>query len=110
MAMVSQKTFIQLATSFPNVEVLPHFEKQSFRIKKKIFATLNEKEIRCCVKLTPLEQSLFCSFDSSIIWPVDNKWGVQGWTLINLQKVKKQTLLDALQSAYNNVAAGNRKK
>ncbi|MBI5726376.1 MAG: MmcQ/YjbR family DNA-binding protein [Ignavibacteriales bacterium] len=108
--MVSQKTFIQLATSFPDVEMLPHFDMQSFRVKKKIFVTLNEKENRCCVKLPPIEQSVFCSFDTGVIWPVPNKWGTQGWTLINLQKVRKATLHDALQTAYTHVSKKDRKK
>jgi hypothetical protein len=36
--------------------------------------------------------------------------GYQGWTLINLKKVKKSMLQDALQTAYNEVAASKSKK
>jgi predicted DNA-binding protein (MmcQ/YjbR family) len=40
--MLSIKKFRQIALSFPGTEELPHFEKTSFRVKKKIFATLDE--------------------------------------------------------------------
>jgi hypothetical protein len=102
--MVSFDTFRQLALSFPETEETAHFENRAFKVKKKIFVTLNEKEARCCVKLTPIDQSAFCTFDLNVIFPVPNAWGKQGWTLINLKKVKKAMLLDALTTAYITVA------
>mgnify|MGYP003577946137 CR=1 FL=1 len=44
--MVSIETFRELAMSFPNATEEPHFEKTSFRINKKIFATFDEKKKR----------------------------------------------------------------
>ena len=99
-----------LTLSFPDVIELPHFEKTSFRINKKIFATLNEKENRACIRLSPLDQSVFCAFDPTIIYPVPNKWGKQGWTLINLAKIKKAMLKDALAQAYALVSVKQAKK
>ncbi|UPT67849.1 MAG: MmcQ/YjbR family DNA-binding protein [Sphingobacteriales bacterium JAD_PAG50586_3] len=90
--------------SFPEAVEVPHFEIPSFRVKKKIFATLNPKENRCCIKLNPIDQNVFCSFDSTVIYPVPNKFGKQGWTLVNLGKVKKEMLIDALTTAYCTVA------
>ena len=95
--------FKQLALSFPDVIEAPHFDKTSFRIKKKIFATLSEKDYRACVKLSEIDQSVFCSFDKTIIYPVPNKWGKQGWTLVDLKKIKKPMLKDLLQTAYQEV-------
>lgn len=37
--MVSIEAFRKLALSFPEVTEEPHFEKTSFRVKGKIFAT-----------------------------------------------------------------------
>lgn len=42
--MVSIETFRKLALSFENAAEEPHFEKTSFRVKKKIFATYDKKE------------------------------------------------------------------
>jgi predicted DNA-binding protein (MmcQ/YjbR family) len=103
--MVSINTFKQLALSFSGVEELPHFEKTSYRVKKKIFATHAPDSRIICVKLLEKDQSVFCAFDKTIIYPVDNKWGKQGWTLVDLKKVRKDMLKDMLTTAYNQVAA-----
>lgn len=87
----------------PDAEEAVHFENTAFKIRKKIFATLNTQENRCCLKLSAIDQSVFCSFDKEIIFPVPNKWGKQGWTLVNLKKVRKDMLKDALNTAYQTV-------
>jgi hypothetical protein len=102
--MVSIKTFKIAALSFPETEEVPHFENTSFRVKKKIFASLAEKEKRACLKFSEIDQSAFCSFDKTVIYPVPNKWGKQGWTYIDLTKIKKETLMDALTTAFCTVA------
>lgn len=94
----------QIALSLPETTEQAHFEKPSFKVGKKIFATYNGSQNRVCVKLSEIDQDVFCSFDTSIIYPVPNKWGKQGWTLINLAKVPEETLVDALTMAYCEVA------
>jgi len=103
--MVNINTFKQLALSFPGVEEQPHFEKTSYRVKKKIFATHASDSHIICVKLSEIDQSVFCAFDKAIIYPVDNKWGKQGWTLVDLKKVRKDMLKDILSTAYNSVGS-----
>lgn len=98
--MVSIKTFRQLALSFEATREEPHFEKTSFRVKKKIFATLNEKENRATIKLSLTEQDLFCIYDKDVMYPVPNKWGKQGWTHINLKNIPEEMCKDALETAY----------
>ena len=102
--MISLKTFRELALSYAEVTEQPHFEKASFRVKMKIFVTLDEAKSIACVKLSETDQSVFCLIDETLIWPVPNKWGKQGWTLINLKKIKKELLKDVLTSAYCSVA------
>ena len=105
--MVSIETFRQMALAFPNVVELPHFDRASFRVNKKIFATLLEKDSLAMVKLSPLDQSVFCAFDKTIIYPVPGGWGIKGATYINLKKIKKAMLKDALTVAYSTVAGKN---
>ncbi len=102
--MISVNTVRRLALAFPDTEEQPHFEKPSFRIKKKIFATVDEKHKRACLKLSLVEQSVFCSIDNEMIYPVPNAWGKQGWTFFSLQKTPKPILKDALAAAYNLVS------
>lgn len=103
--MISSKIFRSLALSFRNTEEMPHFEKTSFRVKKKIFATLDEKNKKAVVRLSAVDQSAFCAFDPTVIAPVPRGWGKQGWTIIDLTLVKKTTLKDALTTAYHTVLA-----
>ncbi|MDR6843413.1 DNA alkylation repair protein [Flavobacterium granuli] len=102
--MVAIDTFRKIALSFPEVTEDPHFEKISFRVKKKIFATYDDKNKRACVKLSQIDQSIFSAADKTIIFPVDNKWGKQGWTLIEMKKVREDLFIDSLITAYCEIA------
>ncbi len=102
--MVSIDTFRKLALSFPEATEELHFEKTSFRVKKKIFATYDDIKKRACIKLSEIDQNVFSSIDKTTIFPVDNKWGKQGWTLIEMKKVPKDLFIDALTIAYCEVA------
>jgi predicted DNA-binding protein (MmcQ/YjbR family) len=102
--MVSIDTFRKLALSFPGATEEPHFEKTSFRVKKKIFATYDDINNRACIKLSEIDQDVFSSADKTSFYPLENKWGKQGWTLIEMKKVPKDLFIDALQTAYCEVA------
>ena len=102
--MVNIATVRELALAFPETDAHPHFDKTAFRVKKKIFATLDEKEKRVALKLTLADQSVFCKIDSSMIYPVPGGWGRQGYTRVELKKVTKAIFKDALTTAYCTVA------
>ncbi|HZE83725.1 MAG TPA: MmcQ/YjbR family DNA-binding protein [Puia sp.] len=99
--MIDMADFTKLALSFPGTEERPHFHLRSFRVKKKIFATLWEKENRAMLKLPLIEQSVFCAYDKTVFFPVPGAWGKKGATFVELGKVKKNMLKDALTVAYN---------
>ncbi|CAN5546957.1 hypothetical protein BH10BAC5_BH10BAC5_08860 [soil metagenome] len=105
--MVTIKSFRQLALSLPDSIELPHFEKSSFRVNKKIFATLDEHKTLACLMLTKNDQYVFSVFDNSIIYPVPNKWGLKGATFVELNKVGKKMLMDMIKLAYKKAAAKN---
>jgi predicted DNA-binding protein (MmcQ/YjbR family) len=96
--------FRQLALALPETTEQPHFDKTSFRVEKKIFATLNAPQKRATLKLSLKDQDLFTIYDPTIIYPVPNKWGKQGWTQIDLKRVPEEMLADALAAAYCEVA------
>lgn len=98
--MVSIDGVRKFALSFPETDEHPHFHLKAFRIKKKIYATLDEKLKRVMVKLNLSDQSVFCVFDSSVIYPVPGGWGKKGATYIELNKVKSAMLKDAITTAY----------
>jgi hypothetical protein len=101
---ISIEEFRKLALSFPGSSEQPHFEKAAFRAGKKIFASLDSANKLACVKLSITDQDVFSAFDKTIIWPIPNKWGLQGWTNISLTKIRKSMIKDALQCAFMEVA------
>lgn len=92
------------SVSLPEVEEKSHFETPDFRIKNKIFASLHVDKSLMMVKLSIVDQSVFCAFDKEVIYPVPGGWGRRGATFMNLKKVKKEMLLDALTTAWKNTA------
>ncbi|MFH1119111.1 MAG: MmcQ/YjbR family DNA-binding protein [Bacteroidota bacterium] len=102
--MQSIDNFRQLALSFPETTEQPHFDMTSFRVMKKIFATFDIKKNQACIKLSIIDQDVFSVYDRTVIYPVPNKWGRQGWTYIDLEKVHPEMLIDALTTAYCCVA------
>lgn len=92
-----------IVQAFPEVTEEPHFEKISFRVKKKIFATCNQEGTTLTVKLSPEDQNVF-SLDREKIHPVANKWGAQGWTIAYTEKLSAEQLNDLLITAFCEVA------
>lgn len=82
----------------------PHFHKTSFRVKKKIFATYDEKSDLLIVKFNTIDHDVFCKANKGVITPVPNKWEVQGWTQLTVSEVKDEVLEDLLNTAYTEVA------
>jgi len=101
--MITTEQARQIALALPGTTEHPHFDKQAFKANGRIFATLWEKEQRIMVKLSLIDQSVFSSFDPAIIYPVPNKWGLQGCTFVELATVPPGMLKDALQTAWQTV-------
>lgn len=102
--MVYFEKFKQIALAFEETIELPHFHKQSYRVDNKIFATYDPKNNQASVKLTEIDQDVFSKFDPISVYPAPNKWGKQGWTIIDLNNVREDILTDILTMAYYNVA------
>ena len=96
--------FKALVRSFPGTEENPHFDRTAFKVTgKRIFATLHEESATANLKLSLVDQSVFCDFGKKAIYPVPKKWGLQGWTTFELKKIPKGLMLDALDTAYKAV-------
>lgn len=103
--MVDLTTFKKIALAFDQAVEQPHFKKYSYSIHKRIFATLDEKNNRATLKLSEVDQSVFCSFDQLTIYPVKGTWGKQGWTVFELNTIRKSMLVDALTTAYSTASS-----
>ncbi len=94
-----------MALSLPNANEQPHFEKPSFRIGTKIFASYDEKNKRACIKLSEIDQNVFCLIPGQLFYAVPNAWGKQGWTFVDTARIDEDTMLDALKTAHATVSA-----
>ena len=108
--MSTLETLRNLALSFPETSEEPHFEKTSFRVRGKIFATFDGINNRTCVKLSELDQDVFSLSYRTVVYPVDNKWGKRGWTMIEMEKVSAEFFTEVLTTAYCEVAPSKYRK
>ena len=102
--MVNIETFRQFALSLPETDEHPHFDTASFRVKKKIFATLNKAENRATLRFSLENQDVFTVVSQGAIYPVPNKWGKHGWTHIDLNQAEWELCQDAMLCAWCTVA------
>jgi hypothetical protein len=112
--MVSIDTFRRLALGFPDTDEHPHFHRKAFRVNKKIFATLDEKDKTGMLVLSPADQSVYCEMDPVCFYPVPGTWGKNGCTFVNLNKLKtaifKEVLTLAWQTRLQKNQARSKKK
>jgi predicted DNA-binding protein (MmcQ/YjbR family) len=108
---MSSEEFATMALSFPGTEEHPHFDRRAFKvIGRRIFATLHQPTKTVNLKLSPVDQSVFCQYDKGTVYPTPNKWGVQGWTTFELKKIPREFMFDALNVAYSDAATKKKKR
>ena len=93
--------FRQMAMMHAGSTEAPHFDRTSFRVKNKIYATMMEKEHLVCLMLTPEDQDIFVTLGKPAVYPVPNKWGEKGATYVRLHEASPLLLEDALLVAYS---------
>jgi hypothetical protein len=94
----------QFLATLPEVVEASHFDKIAFKAGKKIFVTFDEKLGTITIKLSVANQDVFSIAGKGIIYPVPNKWGQQGWTIVDLKQITPHLLQEALKTAYCDVA------
>lgn len=102
--MVTIEQARRFALALPGTEEYDHVGRPAFRANGRTFATMWVTERRMNIILSQIDQSVFCSFDPDIVYPVPNKWGSHhGATLFELDRVPPEMLEDAISTAYQTV-------
>ena len=101
--MAALELFRSICMILPRVEEVKHFEIISFRVKKRVFATIDPNQDKASLKFSLEDQATFGLIDKSMIYPVPNKWGKEGWTTVELKKVNEDLLKELLSTAYQTV-------
>ena len=102
--MVTIEQARKMALALPETEEKSHFHLVGFWVKNKIFATIHTDKNYVMVRLSLIDQSVFCSYNKEVIFPVPGGWGKRGATFINLKKVRKSMFHDALTTAWKTTA------
>jgi len=105
--MVSIDACRERAMAFNGVTEQPHFNKASFWVKNKIFATLEESTQIVVLKLNRKGQDELISLDNNSVSPVVGKWGQKGWTSVDLQLVSEDLFAAGLKMAYDLIVSGS---
>ena len=101
---MTQDDIRALALSLPLAEEHPHFDRASFRVKGKIFATLPPGGEQVVLKMAPeITESLLQS-DPQAVTPVPGHWGRGGWTILNIARMDNERLADLIRHAWRQVA------
>jgi hypothetical protein len=99
--MATVADFRRVALSFPDTEESSHMGQPDFRVGGRIFATLAMADKGYGnLMLTPEIQAGLIADAPEIFIPIHGGWGRMGSTHIILAAADKDTLHDALQTAY----------
>jgi len=77
----------------------PHFDRTAFKVKR-IFATLAADGRSANLKFTPEAQELKCLVAPDLFQAIDNGWGRQGWTTLNIGAASAEEIAAALAMAH----------
>jgi len=83
----------------------PHFEKKAYKVRNKIFATIDFDKLSMSLKLSEIDQSVFCDLKPGKVYPANGAWGKQGWTIFEFSELKPEMVADALKLSYDNSLA-----
>ncbi len=92
----------RLALALPEAEEHSHWGKPSFRVRGRIFATLQPQSKRAVLKLSLDEQDVLGQAQPRVFKLTG--WGHQGWTSVELQRVDPWLFEELLVGAWRRLA------
>lgn len=95
----------RIALSLEGAAERPHMDRSAFFVKRT-FATLASDGLSANLKFTVEEQSLKSLTHPEGFEPLQNGWGRQGWTRVNLVALDTMELEAALRVAHAHALPG----
>jgi predicted DNA-binding protein (MmcQ/YjbR family) len=103
---MTHATIRAIALALPDAEEHPHFDRASFRVRGKIFATLppakDGREL-VVLKLPPLVKESLRQTDAGAIVSLGG-WDKGGWTQLDIGRIDGDKLADLVRLAWRVVA------
>ncbi|CAN5162857.1 hypothetical protein BH11PSE2_BH11PSE2_07910 [soil metagenome] len=100
---MNQSDVRALALGLPEAEELPHFDRASFRVRGKVFATLPPGGDLVVLKLTPEAKWELHENDSGAIVSL-GAWDKGGWTQLAIGRIDPDKLSNLIRLAWRQVA------
>ena len=94
----------RLALSLPESVEADHHGIASFRVRGKIFCTINVATPRMMVKLDPEDQRNLAGAHAGVVEAVPGYWGRKGSTFVAYQRADPALIQMLLDMAWANVA------
>jgi hypothetical protein len=94
----------RLALALPEAAEADHHGIPSFRVRGKIFCTLNIARSRMMVKLDPEDQRNLAEGHPGVVEPVPGYWGRKGSTFVAYALAQSALIETLLEMAWTQVA------
>jgi len=96
--------FRRAALAMPEAEERHHHGQPDFRVRNKIFATLDAGDQRAVLKLPADEQAAILAASPEAYSPAAGGWGRSGWTQIHLAQADTAEVAELITEAWCAVA------
>jgi hypothetical protein len=101
--MADQEDVRRLALGQPEAVEQPHFDRSSFRVRGKIFATIRAGEGTTNLALPPKFAASLLETEPKAVRPIN--WGsVRGWVSVDLAALRPGLLEQLIEAAWSRVA------
>lgn len=97
---MTSRRALELAKQLPGVTIKDHFGSDAFSANGRTFLTIWHREKKANLRFSKEQQTHFLSLDGDGFSEIDNGWGRQGWTSVNLEFVSPEEFSAALRAAY----------
>lgn len=102
--MVKISEFRNLTLTFPQIIEIPQNNIINYDVNRKIFARLFPTGEIACIKIPIADQYVLTSVYKKIFYTESDLSDALGWTFVDLKKVSKENLVNALLIAYCDAA------
>lgn len=104
MRKLTPRIVCEMAHALDGVTEKDHFGSDAFMANKRIFATVWHDKNGVNLRLSLKDQRNFMEQDGEGFVEIDNAWGREGWTKVQLEFVDSKLFEDALQAAWRHSA------
>jgi hypothetical protein len=102
--LITRAQFAELALAMPEAARGSHFGNADFRVRNKIFATLDTGAERGSLKVRSEIQQLLVAARPQAFVPAAGAWGNSGWTYVLLEHVELDEVRELVADAWRLIA------